>query len=128
MTKQKREQIIKWIYLFCTGVIVIFMANAQAAKGSYICKTLHEEKIFHINLDSVAIVNPAFSNQNKRAISSVSNIRTTKTPSGFTKNLYFEGIKYSIHIENIESFSEVDDYVTLTSKEGHQMIYPLICQ
>ncbi|MBT5094565.1 MAG: hypothetical protein HOM21_10000, partial [Halobacteriovoraceae bacterium] len=58
---------------------------------------------------------------------SVSNIRTRFEGQGYTKIVKFEGQKHMIHIENKGSFSEVDDYLLIRSKKGHEMTYPLSC-
>lgn len=37
-------------------------------------------------------------------------------------------LKYQVHIENTESFAEVDDYITIENSEGHKITYALECK
>jgi hypothetical protein len=46
---------------------------------------------------------------------------------GFTKTLYIDGNKHRINIQNTNEFSDVNDYLSITSPKGHEMTYPLTC-
>lgn len=69
--------------------------------------------------------------QVKRGLASLSgeirSFRTQLTADGVSKVIQHEGLKYSIHIKNIHSPSEIEDYVAIKNNEGHEIIYPLSC-
>jgi hypothetical protein len=64
---------------------------------------------------------------NSRELASLTAARTRKTQTGFTKILNFEGQKHTIYIKNTKAPSELDDYITIRSRNGHEVIYPLTC-
>ena len=59
---------------------------------------------------------------------SISNVRTKYSGFGVTKVLTFEGHKHTIHIENVNSPSDVNDYLSIKSPRGHEVVYPLNCK
>jgi len=40
----------------------------------------------------------------------------------------FENKKHTIHIQNVEQPSNIDDYISIRDSEGHEIIYPLDCK
>ncbi len=59
---------------------------------------------------------------------SITNVRTMYSASGITKMLSFEGHQHTIHIENVASPSDMDDYLSIKSPRGHEITYPLTCK
>lgn len=90
------------------------------------CHTPRMTKTFQIANNNVTFYQNDES-ETRRNIASVNQIRTKRETTGFTKFLKFEGHKYTIHIQDLEKFSEVDDYILVRSKAGHEMTYPLTC-
>jgi len=118
------HKILKRSLLF---VLLLLQGKTLASTGTeqIYCETPRKNKMFSINKKSISIV------QEKdfapsRTLASV-NARTKIRGLGFTKIMNFEGHKYSIHIENTQKFSNLNDSLTIKSPQGHQMTYPLHC-
>jgi len=112
------------------GVILMVHAfNSHAAPGEIKCSTAFGEKKFIIESDKVSFFREDISGP-ARTISSTEAgaVRTQNKHQGFSKTLYIDGLKYKINIHNQRQFSEVDDYLSITSPKGHEMTYPLNCQ
>ncbi|MGB0453303.1 MAG: hypothetical protein ACPGJV_06275 [Bacteriovoracaceae bacterium] len=69
--------------------------------------------------DDRGIRNPATFNANSR---------TKYTRLGFKKYFSFEGNRYHIKISDMNSLSEVEDFVSIQNSKGHEMTYPLNCK
>lgn len=112
--------------LFIGVIVVLFGVSyfSNQAHAAIKCQTAYHEKSFTIEEQSVAF----HKEQEGRSISSIHNVKTQKRLLGVDKVVYLDGMKHKIHIENQNSFNEADDYLSITSKQGHQMTYPLNCQ
>jgi hypothetical protein len=110
-------------------LMVIHTFSSHAASGSIECKTSFGEKTFLIEDGRISFQKEDLSG-NSRSISSVSgeSVRTQTKHLGFTKTLYIDGHKHKINIQNSQNFSDVNDYLSITSPKGHEMTYPLTCQ
>ncbi len=100
--------------------------KAQAAPKNIFCETAFGEKTFLIEGDRVV-----FSKEHAeqgRSISSIDQVRTEKRHKGFDKVLFKDGLKHRIHVDNATEFSEINDYMVITSPKGHEMTYPLSCR
>ena len=102
---------------------IAFSFNAMAAIN---CETAFKEKTFLI--EDERIVFSKDSHELGRSISSVDQVRTERRHKGFDKVLYKDGLKHRIHIDDANSFNEVEDYMVITSPKGHEMTYPLSCR
>ena len=100
------------------------------AFSSIECETPRLEKKFKIEGEKVVFLKGEDDSKNRdgRIIASVNNVRTRVSYKGFTKTLNFDGLKHTIHINDSSSFSEIEDYIVVRNKLGHQMTYPLSCQ
>jgi hypothetical protein len=89
------------------------------------CKTNFGEKSFTIQGKTVA-----FHKEKKegRSISSVLSSRTKRSHRGFKKTLYRDGFKHLISIQNQAKFNSDNDFLAVTSPNGHKMTFPLICK
>lgn len=109
-------------------LLMIHSFNSHASTGSITCSTAFGEKTFTIEDNRIS-----FEKENAegmaRSISSVSgdSVRTHKKYQGFSKTLYIDGNKHRINIQNVNEFSDVNDYLSITSPKGHEMTYPLSC-
>ena len=117
----------KWTLITFAVLIKVATAIGAIQRKSIICYTPNAEKAFKIGADSIAYFEES-SRAQGRSIASITEVRTKKTGPGFTKTLFFEGKRHQIHIDNLKQFSEVHDYVSITSPKGHEMTYPLICR
>ena len=118
-----------WFFAFAALVAVVFVGQAQASvQGTVVCKTAYGEKEIMIDNDHVAF-NREDDSGVKREISSVNSVKvhTHKKHKGFTKTLYIDGMKHKVHVQDAGNFSEVQDYLSITSPKGHEMTYPLTC-
>lgn len=114
--------------LIFKGLLIWFMISASNifAAPQIICTTPRESKVVLIKESAVALSTPE-KLINQRTVASVSSVRTKLEGKGFTKIIYLDGIKHTIHIENQNQFSDVNDYMVMRSQEGHEITYPLTC-
>lgn len=107
-------------------ILMIQSFSAHSATGAITCETAFGEKIFTIEEDRIAFKKEDEAGI-RRSISSVTSVRTQKNHQGFSKTLYIDGNKHRIKIQNVNEFSESNDYLSITSPKGHEMTYPLNC-
>ncbi len=109
-------------------VLMIHSFSAKAAATSIKCETAFGEKSFTIEDNRVSFHKEDEAGVS-RSISSVQgeSVRTHVKHLGFSKTLYIDGNKHRINVKNVNSFSEVEDYLSITSPKGHEMTYPLTC-
>lgn len=117
------------IFGFMMLALMVHAFSANAATPKIECKTAFGEKSFTIEDDGIAFQKEDDAGIS-RSISSVSkeSVRTQMKSHGFTKTLYMNGNKHRINIEDVNSFSDVNDYLCITSPKGHEMTYPLTCR
>lgn len=126
---KKKTLSLSTILGFLGLILMIHAMNSQAATSTSIsCSTAFGEKTFTIEDDRISFQKEDESGVS-RAISSISgdSVRTHKKHLGFSKTLYIDGNKHRINIQNTQEFSEVNDYLSITSPKGHEMTYPLNC-
>lgn len=109
-------------------LLMIHTFNSQAATGGIECQTAFGEKKFVIEDGRISFLKED-SEGVSRSISSVSgdSVRTHTKHLGFSKTLYIDGNKHRINVQNTNEFSDVNDYLSITSPKGHEMTYPLTC-
>ena len=99
---------------------------ASTSEASVLCHTPRLNKIFEIKDSRVTFFHENDSSARRELASLVS--RTKEVDGGVTKFVSFENQTHTIHINNMSKFSEVDDYIIIKAKSGHETIYPLICE
>ncbi len=106
-------------------ILAIHSFDVKASTPKISCQTAFGEKNFTIDDSSVSF-NQEDDQGVRRSISSLnqSSVRTLKKHHGFMKTLYLNGNKHQINIENVDSFSETNDYLAITSPKGHRITYP----
>ncbi len=121
----REENIMK---LLSKALLIWFMATSTNifAAPQIICTTPRESKVVLIKESAVALSTPE-KLINQRTVASVSSVRTKHEGKGFTKIIYLDGIKHTIHIEDENKFSDISDYMVMRSQEGHEITYPLTC-
>ncbi len=109
-------------------IIMIHTMNAHAATSAITCSTAFGEKTFTIEDDRISFHKEDEAGVS-RSISSINgdSVRTHKKHLGFSKTLYIDGNKHRINVQNVNEFSDVNDYLSITSPKGHEMTYPLNC-
>jgi hypothetical protein len=105
------------------ALILIFSIQSMA---SIVCHTPRMNKIFEIKENHISFFNEFSENKNREIASLVS--RSKSDATGVTKIVDFENQKHTIHIENTNNFSDVNDYLLIKNKMGHEMMYPITCQ
>ena len=95
-------------------------------EASILCHTPRMNKIFEVSDKKVTFFNE-FDSRAKRELASVSS-RTKSKELGVTKIVDFENQKHTIHISDMNNFSDVNDYIIIKSRTGHEVTYPLTCE
>jgi hypothetical protein len=110
------------------GLVAILHTFSSYAHASIKCETAFGEKSFVIEEQKISFLKEDSAGVS-RSISSIASesVRTHKKNSGFIKSLYIGGDKHRINIQNTNEFSDVNDYLSITSPKGHEMTYPLSC-
>lgn len=111
-----------------TVMTILTMSVMSSALAKTTCYTPRMSKKIVITDKSVAISKPFLKELGERAVASTTSVRTKLVGSGFEKVIFSNGNKHTVHIEDKSNFSQVDDYLLIKSKEGHEMIYPLTCE
>lgn len=105
------------------GTLLVLSSYANA---SILCLTPRMNKVFEIKDSKVTFFNE-FDSHAKRELASVNSF-SQNLAAGFTKTLDFENQKHIIHIADSKNFSDLNDYLIIRAKNGHEVIYPLSCQ
>ena len=95
-------------------------------KASIFCHTPRMNKIFEVSDKKITFFNE-FENQAKREIASLTP-KSKASSSGMTKFVDFENQRHVIYIKDTNNFSDVNDYIIIKSKTGHEVTYPLTCE
>lgn len=109
-----------------TLVITFFTLLTFNTEASVLCHTPRMNKIFEVSDKKVTFFNE-FDSKAKRELASVTS-RSKSIDMGVTKVVEFENQKHTIHIANMNSFSDVNDYIIIKSRTGHEVTYPLSCE
>lgn len=102
---------------------IFFSFNIHA---EIICHTPRMNKIFEVSDKKITFFKE-FDSHAKREIASSSS-RTLLSETGVTKYVEFENQKHTIHLGSMNQFSDLNDYIIIKAKNGHEVIYPLTCE
>ena len=108
---------------FLTLLFLLISFNTEA---SLICHTPRMNKIFEVSGKKVTFFNE-FDSQNKRELASVM-AKTKSNDKGVTNTVSFENQKHIIHIADENALSDLNDYIIIKSRTGHEVTYPLTCE
>lgn len=114
--------------LFAMSLILMIFQTTYAKNKRIYCHSQRKEKVFIVDGDKVAFFRIQDFSPNFRALASVTSQYTRRENNGLTKILHHEGKQHKIFIKNEMKFSDVDDFIQITSKQGHRMTYPITCQ
>lgn len=114
------------------GICILFISllvsvPAFSATREITCTTPRDSLQFDIGQTKVSFYSPLNSNESGREIASTTPVRTRLVGAGFNKVLFRNGQKHTIHINDDKEFSDVEDYLVIRSKKGHEMTYPISC-
>lgn len=112
------------------GPVLIFIAFGSrvfASEKPIVCNTHRGAKVFEIVGNRVSINLDSEAASQRFPASNFQNARHKVNAKGLTKIVFFEGQKHTVHIEDLNNLSALDDYVVISSKKGHQITYPLNC-
>ena len=111
---------------------LMMTAMALSAVPEITCQTNHKSNQFLQFQDSQVVININRPDTTTRQIASspisFENLRTRWNGNSVEKIGHFENYKHTIHIDDVNNLSDVNDYISIRSQEGHEMIYPLNCQ
>lgn len=126
-----KKKVLVEIFKFAPVLILLaFLGEASAAvmplKAK--CETPRGFHRFVINNKAIS-VQEGFDQLDERIPASAPEIttRTRYTMNGYKKYFNWNQNRYYIHIEDKRKFSEIDDFVVIKNKEGHEITYPLDC-
>ncbi len=106
--------------------ITLLISTAMSSDKKLICSVERLNQAFHLKENSITFYD--IENQDGRSIASINKLRTIKQDEGITKIIIYNNLRYSFHIENQNNFSNHEDYLTIHSNKGHEIIYPIDCQ
>ncbi len=112
--------------LFLTIMSLSAYTAVAPAKAKMVCHTPRLDKAFVVSATQVTFLDET-QPEADRQLASIEGIRTKINGSGFTKIMNFEGQKHTIHVDDVNSPSQVNDYLVIKSREGHELTYPLDC-
>lgn len=116
------------IQLFLGALGILFLTLFFNPKAFSAVPTIHCETNFGIKSFTIEKESIAFHNEDAgRKISSVHSAKSLKTSKGLSKTLYVNGQKHFVHIDDLNHFNDSEDYMAITSPDGHKMTYPLTC-
>jgi hypothetical protein len=107
-------------------VITFITLLAFNTEASVLCHTPRMNKIFEVSDSKVTFFNE-FDSHAKRELASLTS-RTKLDSAGVTKIVEFENQKHTIHITDMNNFSDVNDYIIVRSRAGHEVTYPITCE
>ncbi|MCB9059996.1 MAG: hypothetical protein H6622_00570 [Halobacteriovoraceae bacterium] len=111
-----------------TSFIILFtLLSSTLSAFELYCYTPRKSKCFKVSQDNFTVLEER-GNQRSRGISSVEKLKTLYTGKSLTKYVKFEGDDYQIHVDNINSPSDMNDYLIVKNSEGHEMIFSLTCE
>ncbi len=109
-----------------TLLSLLMIIASFSSEASILCHTPRMNKIFEVADKKITFFNE-FDQTARREIASVSS-RSKPEIKGVTKIVDFENHKHTIHISDVDNFSDVEDYIIIKSNTGHEVTYPITCQ
>lgn len=116
----------KLMKTFITFIVLGLTTQAMAA--NIVCSSPRLKKALKISNSKVAFLEESQLDGRQVASSAIKGVRTRNTAKGFDKIVQYEGHKHTIHIEDKNEFNELNDYIVIKSREGHEITYPLSCE
>lgn len=102
-------------------IIASLLLSAQAFAGQIECHAERLGKVFKLNKTEIAM-----EDSEGRSIASVG-ARTRLRGQSIEKMMSYDNQSITIHVDNRESFSPLNDYIVLKNSLGHEITYPIDC-
>lgn len=119
-----RKHLIIFALFAFYPILFIFEVQAQLLEGRIICTGPREAETILISQAG----NLSFQRHLDRSPSSVLNSGPVqRVQNGIRKIFQHQNYQYQVVIKDLSQFSEVDDYLSIRSKQGHQITFPLYC-
>ncbi len=112
--------------LFLAFLLSVSLGFSVASSASILCHTPRLNKVIEIKDDQITFFKEGEISASRKLASLAS--RTKKSMTGFSKTVNFENQKHTIHINDVNQFSEVEDYIIIRSQKGHEITFPLTCE
>ncbi len=106
---------MKLIILTLFASISTFAASPMKVE----CKTARENFIVKIRDNNLTI--------DGRYPAQTTAQRTRDLGKGVEKIFYLSGEKHTIHISDKSKFNELNDFISIKSRRGHEVTFPLNC-
>jgi late competence protein required for DNA uptake (superfamily II DNA/RNA helicase) len=107
-------------------ILSAVFATIQMTEASVVCHTPRFNKVFEVQENRITFFNENDSTAKRELASVVS--RSKITVGGVTQIVNFENQKHTIHIDDLKNFSDVNDYIIIKAKSGHETTYPITCE
>lgn len=115
------------LFIFSVLLLLSFFAQAKTAERLH-CKTQNMEKEFDLYQDKIAFYEDSVQNKNlDRKVASIQLLRTGGGQHLF-KMFKYEGDVYTVEVKNLNKLDWTSDYLSIRSKKGHEITYPIKCQ
>lgn len=108
-----------------TLLLTFMILIGQKAQAITYCHTPTLNKIFKIEDNHIVFLN-SLDRSVARTIAEAQS-RNKNDRNGINKVLDYDNQKHIIHIDNEDHFSDLNDYIIIRNKEGHEITYPLTC-
>jgi hypothetical protein len=102
-------------------IIASLLLASQSFAGQIECHAERLGKVFKLSKTEIAMAD-----LEGRSIASIG-ARTRMRGQSIEKMINFNNKMITIHVDNKESFSPLNDYVALKNSLGHQITYPIEC-
>lgn len=103
-----------------TLLALTFFATAQAAPKNFQCSSQRKNIEFKIKGNQIQIEG--------RTPAQALIGRTHQVGNEVTKHYQLGGQKYQIHFDDVTNSNEMNTYISIKSKQGHEVTYPLNCK
>ncbi len=107
-------------------ITIIGLMLTTPVLGKIQCHTPQELKGFTLTKDSIVLEEKGSQFNLKAKDRYLSSVESPEQVS-INKIFDFEGKNYRLFIKNVYNFSDVDDFVSIKSSNGHEITYPLNC-
>lgn len=121
--------------LFLLGLVLSVAASfsgrlygATHPMEPLICHTPRVNLALKVEHNNILFIRESVDAARGLASTEVQNVRTLYRSGSITKVLQYNGDRYTIHIGDQATFSNLDNYMIVRNDEGHEMTYPLSCE
>ena len=107
------------------SIFIILCGISLNSMAAIVCHTPRMNRNFEIDDNKISFFQEGSELKHREIASLVT--RNKVDGIGLTKVVNFENQKHIIHIENVDHFSDINDYIIIKNNTGHEIVYPLSC-